>query len=354
MIVRLNSRKVIPCILATTLTVFSNVLLAAETDAGYDGFQLFIENDKFSGFKKTDQWYTNGLRLVVLPREVPFAAGQKFADIVGYQLGTGTPARFGLTFGQDIYTPRNIADPNPQPFDRPWAGWLYFGLLGQLNSAAEKMQTTAELDIGVVGPASGAKWAQTTVHRLIDAQEPAGWNNQIKNELGVVLSVRRKHRFEWVSDAAGQVDIDFIPQYGASVGNVFTNLAGGAMIRIGSNLSGFGDDRLTNAVEGSPTRRPFNVSEQLRIKEWYFFIRTEGRLVGRNIFLDGNTFSSEVPSVKRKPLVIDGSLGASVRMSSGLRLTYVHNRRSSEYKRVDERTPKGTARYGTLILAYEF
>jgi lipid A 3-O-deacylase len=240
---------------ATLLTaVMTSSAHAAENDASYDGFQLFIENDKYSGFKKTDQWYTNGLRLVVLPKEVPFRAGEQFAGMVGNRFGDGEPARFGVTLGQDIYTPKNIADPNPQPFDRPWAGWLYVGLLGQINNAKRGTQTTAELDFGVVGPASGAKWAQTTVHKLINAEEPKGWSNQLKNELGVVLSVRRKHRYALMRDQSGEVDIDLIPQYGVAVGNVFTYAAGGAMVRFGANLSGFGDDRFTHAVEGMFSR----------------------------------------------------------------------------------------------------
>jgi lipid A 3-O-deacylase len=338
--------------LSIIVVLLSDAALAAETDSSYDGFQIFIENDKYSGFKKTDQWYTNGLRLVLLPREVPFESGKQFASWVGHRFGDGESARFGLTFGQDIYTPKNISNPDPQPFDRPWAGWLYVGFLGQVNNAKRGTQVTAELDLGVVGPASGAKWAQTTVHRALKIDEPRGWDNQLKNELGIVLNVRKKHRYALVSDASGEVDLDLIPQYGIAVGNVFTYAAGGAMLRWGSNLSGFGDDRLTHTLEGKNEERPFTVSSRFGVKEWYVFARGESRLVARNIFLDGNTFRDSA-SVKRKRYVFEGSLGASIRFSGGLRATYVHNRRSQEFERTDG-TPNGTPRYGTLIFAYEF
>lgn len=332
---------------------------AAESDLQYDGFQLFVENDKYSGFKKTDQWYTNGVRLVVLPKEPPFDPLKRYAAWVGNEFGDGQPARFGFTLGQDIYTPKDISNAEPQPYDRPWAGWLYLGALGQINNARKQTQSTVEVSMGVVGPASGASRAQTFVHDLIGAQKPAGWGNQLKNELGVVVSYRHKRRWvpafgrEGGEGDGGEVHFDVIPQWGVSLGNVFTNAAVGGMVRWGQNLSGFGDDRFTNTVESSPDRRPYTVSTRFGIREWYVFARGEARAVGRNIFLDGNTVRDSA-SVDKRYLVGDFSLGASIRFSGGLRMTYAHNRRTSEFKPVDERTPNGTPRFGTLVLAYEF
>src|SRR2546430_7064985 len=39
--------------------------------------------------------------------------------------------RFGYTVGQNIYTPRNIRSSIALTYDRPYAGWLYFGMILQ-------------------------------------------------------------------------------------------------------------------------------------------------------------------------------------------------------------------------------
>ena len=53
--------------------------------------------------------------------------------------------RVGFTLGQDIYTPRDIKIADPQPWDRPWAGWTYIGALVQ--AASPDTQDTVELNI---------------------------------------------------------------------------------------------------------------------------------------------------------------------------------------------------------------
>lgn len=341
--------------LATTWLVFGGSPANAQTSessGAYDGIQIFVENDKFNLFRASDQWYTNGFRVVTLPRQVPHPLLQSYADWVGRKFGDGKPARFGLTIGQDIYTPKDITIAQAQPYDRPWAGWLYLGAIGSLN-VTPTQQHSVELDFGVVGPASGAKAVQTQWHRLINVDLPRGWHNQIKNEFGVVFHYRIKHRKVLFETVEGGVELDLIPHYGGAVGNVFTHAQAGAMLRYGRHISGFGDDRASDTVRSSGPRRPTTiVSELLRINEWYIFAKAEGKLVARNIFLDGNTFRGG-PSVDKKPFVADLGFGGSIRFGDRLRVTYTQNIRSQEFKPVD-RTPKGDHRFSSVVMAYEF
>jgi len=62
---------------------------------------------------------------------------------------------------------------------------------------------------------------------------------------------------------------------------------------------------------------------------WYVFLGTQGRAVGHNIFLDGNSVR-ESASVEKKPLVADFMVA---QRSSG-RLQYVSILPSPTYKRI--------------------
>jgi hypothetical protein len=337
------------------LTVQGAVAQTSESSGAYDGIQIFVENDKFNLFRASDQWYTNGFRVVTLPRKAPHPLLQSYADWVGNKFGDGKPARFGLTIGQDIYTPKDITITETQPYDRPWAGWLYLGAIGSLNVTSTE-QHTVELDLGVVGPASGAKAVQTQWHRLINTDLPRGWNNQIKNELGVVFHYRIKNRKVFWETPGGGVELDLIPHYGGAIGNVFAHAQGGAMLRYGRHISGLGDDRASDTVRSPapPGSRSVQtmVSELFDINEWYIFARAEGKLVARNIFLDGNTFRTG-PSVKKKAFVGDLGFGGSMRFGDRLRVTYTQTIRTQEFKAV-ENTPKGDHRFSSVVLAYEF
>ena len=82
-----------------SLVALAGSLASAQTSESssgqYDGFQLFVENDKFNLFRRSDQWYTNGVRLVLLPRCAPTGLLRRYAEWVGSEFGEGRPARFG-------------------------------------------------------------------------------------------------------------------------------------------------------------------------------------------------------------------------------------------------------------------
>jgi hypothetical protein len=46
------------------------------------------------------------------------------------------------------------------------------------------------LTVGVVGPASFAEQTQKRIHEIVNADEPRGWNTQLKNEPGVSSLVK--------------------------------------------------------------------------------------------------------------------------------------------------------------------
>ena len=224
-------------------------------------FSLYIENDKFTG---TDQHYTNGTKLnwtspdladykndERLPRwSWPYIERLPFINKPGLQRNVS------LSFGQNIYTPVDIAETKLITDDRPYAGYLYFGFAFQ--SKTERRLDTIEIDMGIIGPESLGGQTQRLVHQLINVQLPNGWENQLSTELGLSLIYERKIK-QWKYEADRGFGFDVIPHFGAALGNVYTFLNAGAEIRLGWNLpSDFGSSTIRPAGDA---HAPYNQND---------------------------------------------------------------------------------------------
>ena len=109
--------------------------------------------------------------------------------------------------GQNIFTPEDISNPNLVVNDRPYAGWLYVGI-GLIRSQIKKegftIFDTLELDLGIIDTESYAEDVQKWVHQNIsNSPQPEGWDNQLKNEPGILLNLERKWRMEMTSHIRG-------------------------------------------------------------------------------------------------------------------------------------------------------
>jgi len=300
------------------------VLLIAHAPAVYaepsGEIQIFIENDFLAG---TDHYYSNGVKVGfgaqadAWPKPV-----QNWLESVYGYLGKDKQYEQGFFLGQNIYTPRDIKNPDPQPNDRPWAGWLYAGwALQRLDTTTPVHKLdTLELNIGVIGPPALAKEVQTEWHKLIGAPEPRGWDHQLPTEPGFVLGYLRKIKI-------GDESVDMIPHAGVTVGTVMTLARAGGIVRWGKNLSGFGPDTIEPGgavLQGTHAKNP----RRPRF-EYYLFAGLDVRAVAYNAFLDGNLFRSS-PSVDREPIVYDLRVGVSVRYDT-TRISLTQIRRSEEF-----------------------
>lgn len=286
-------------------------------------FQVFIENDMLS---RTDRYYTNGIKFGGgLPYDV-------LHDLLGDMLEgpaagvldrlaprEGGEIKVGMFAGQNLYTPKSIKVSAPQPNDRPWAAWLYVG--GVAQRAKGNRLDSVELDVGMVGPAALGREVQSNWHHLIGSPQPQGWQNQIPNEPGFLVSYLAKQRI-----ARGNWEL--IPHAGATVGTVMTLARVGGLLRWGRNMSGFGPDTIEpgGAMLHAMRREVTTGASGL---EWYAFVGVDHRLVAHNIFLDGTVFRDS-PSVGRRAHVHDLSYGLSARVNS-LRVSLTRVRRSEEF-----------------------
>jgi len=262
-------------------------------------FTVIEENDYVFD---TDRHYTQGIKLAYVQADgdLPRWMSELSARIPALGF-TPRADKFGYEVGQSIYTPADISAKQAVPDDRPYAGWLYAGLILQRRGPPRGEQLTKEsfqLDIGIIGPQSLAEDAQKSFHKLGPSDTPKGWKHQLETEPGFVLKYQRSWRLS-ASDPVRRF-FDFIPQAGASLGNVNTSAQLGATLRLGWNLpDDFGAqtiDSLT-APGGGCSRTP-------KDRQWgfYLFSGVEGATVLYNAFLDGNLFR-ESQQVAKEPFV---------------------------------------------------
>jgi hypothetical protein len=170
---------------------------------------------------------------------------------------------------------------------------------------------------------------------------PEGWDNQLRNEPGLVLYYEQARPFKY-DKIFSDLDFDIVPHFGGAIGNVFTYAAAGFIVRLGSDLGDdFGPPRIRPSLPGGSYYRP------RKGINWYVFTGFQGRVVLRNIFLDGNTFSDS-HSVDKKILVGDLQAGLTLFINR-FRLSYTQIFRTKEFEGQDS----GDI-FGSLSLSYHF
>jgi hypothetical protein len=294
-----------------------------------------FENDIFSG---TDRHYTNGVMLSYLsaPNKVPDVMRAAAREIP--LIDSNGQLHYSLRLGQSMFTPKDITIESLQPEDRPYAGWTYaaLGLVSEKDNTLDEL----ELTLGIIGPSSLAEDTQDYVHVLRNNDRPKGWDHQLSNELGVNVAYSRSWRQTNPYLLFGVLESELIPHAGFSVGNVFTHGAAGATLRIGQGLDqDFGAARIRPSLPGSLFFRGS------RDFAWSAFIGAEGRVVGRNIFLDGNTFQNS-HSVDKKMVVGDIQAGISL-LWRNTRITFTSVYRSKEFENQNE-----ADRFGAISISF--
>ena len=301
---------------------------------------LSVENDSIGG--GTDQFYTSGVRFTWFNVNTPVPDMlDELADAVPtFDLNETTSTVF--TLGQNIYTPENIRIQRNQDDDRPWAAFLY-GSVG-LTTLEKNHIDELELTLGVVGPEALGEQSQKFIHRHITSSpKPRGWQNQLDFEPGIIISGQRRWPRAFHTNI-GDYRLRAEPNINVSLGNVYTYAGTGLALTFGPYQDRFQDTppRVRPAMPGSGYFETPNGKWS-----WQLFTSVDARLIGHNIFLDGNTFSSS-HSVDKKPLVGDATAGVAFTLGE-YRLSYALNARSKEFDGQD-----GKSVFGSLTLSTRF
>lgn len=297
-------------------------------DVGPSRFTLLEENDSL--YFNSDKHYTQGFRLSDLIGGSPAPGGlwDGMFDLlsIGPLFEPGGTRKTAILAGQSIFTPKNLALKPPDPKDRPYAGWIYGGVSMLQEAPDKRMLENFEIDFGMVGPGALGQLAQNTFHQFIGAQQAQGWSSQIQHEFGGMVNYERLWRFPLFGD--NSLGVDVVPELGATAGNIFTYGSAGGMLRLGKGLQAdYGPVRVRPALSGTDY---FDEAGLDNGSGWYLFVGTQGRVVGRNIFLDGNSFRPS-RSVPKKPLVADFETGVSINWSQSVRLDVAVMQRTKEF-----------------------
>ena len=307
-----------------------------------DIFSLQLENDMFGG--GTDRHFTHGTRASFLSsRQNEYSLATRAARWLPCIKCEGD-VRYGVAIGQSMFTPEDITQTALITDDRPFAGWAFatfslvrgpvqptFRALGQDSRRSRRLLAqidsleSFELTLGVVGPSSYAEQTQKTVHDIVGARNPNGWDNQLNDEPGIILSYETRWRSPFFS-VVDDFGVDVLPSVGASLGNVFTFAAASVTLRLGDDLSNdFGPPRIRPSLPGSEYYAPNDGFG------WYLFVGGGVRAVARNIFLDGNTYKDS-HRVDKRPVVFDLQAGLVLSLWGRARLSFTNIFRTREFR----------------------
>ena len=258
------------------------LFLAAGARAG-TAWMVVEENDKFSG-DNLDRYYTQGMRIC--------------------WMDTGSLRHFSL--GQEICTPDNAgAGPTP-PGDLPFSGFLY-GTIGQGYRPSPETMASAEVLLGVVGPAAMGEQMQNNFHDLIGSEIYRGWGDQMRDEPVVNLRAEARRRFDLDGPASNHWDL--IARSTANLGTARSGLTLGAQLRWGVLDDGWGHSFVRQSTAWVDPVGPGGPGTT----GWCWFADASVEVMPREYSTDG-LFFRDSRSVDGRPLVGQLGLGIQTRL----------------------------------------
>jgi hypothetical protein len=323
------------------LLSFHFILSAAqnrENDWEFKQFNFYFENDLFA---QTDYQYSSGEKVSLLyyiPHNEYSLYDLLFIDDGAYD------SYITFAIANQIFTPCDITTPEPIPDDRPYAGWTYAE--AGIHKSSQKTLQSLYLQIGAVGPASHAEDIQKFIHELTGSDLPQGWDNQLKDELGINLRYIYKIRYQQdISDTFKSV---IIPYGKAELGNISIQAIAGVTAKIGWHiLQDFGESTINT---GGDTGISTYNEHQNRLKmPWSFSLHCNlsSSAIARDIFLDGNTFRESL-SIDKKYFVFSTGAGFTARYKR-VELDYHYQKHTKHYD-----TQKVDHGFGSVTLSLLF
>jgi len=344
----------LPVMLFTTAPV-----LAARPPSKSWTFTFRLENDLFAN---TDRFYTNGIKLSWISPDMDYFRDldwlkkktdfrkwtNRLIDLLPFSNNPDMQRNIALSVGQKMFTPGDISRHDLINGDRPYAGWLYGSVA--FHNKNDRVLNTIEIQAGLIGDWSLARQTQDFIHGLRGIDKAQGWDNQLNNEFGFALIYDRKERLIRRTDFSGQWGMDLISYYGGAAGTVLTHVDAGAELRLGWNLpTDFGSALIRPAGD---TNAPADTMDPRydpsgKTFSFHVFAAATGRLVLRDIFLDGNTFSRS-HSVSRELLVGDFVIGASL-VYRKVKFSYAQVLRTKEFK-----AQQSGHNFGSISISYTY
>jgi hypothetical protein len=265
--------------------------------------RINFDNDILDG---TDRYYTNGIRFDFIS---PSLKQSPLSWCMVPYWGHGVNY-YGISIGQNMYTPYTTKVGGIHQGDRPYAAYLFLGSFKISNDPEKKFRQTSEIDLGVIGPSSFGDFVQKSFHSSVPTNnEPLGWEYQIRNDL--VLNYNLTYEKGLLSNRGIEFNLNAL----GDLGTLYTNMGGGFQFRTGRmnpyfDSYGFSGGKVNKAKGYSKFQA-------------FFFITSLGKLVGYDATLEGGMFNkSSIYTLTSKEislLTYQGTLGLTLAYA-GLRL----------------------------------
>ncbi|MBP6814095.1 MAG: lipid A deacylase LpxR family protein [Burkholderiaceae bacterium] len=274
-----------------------------------------FDNDEFAGLNRRDRWYSQAFRIHYFAAATADSwagqAARRWCDWQACAPGTDASRRWSL--GQNAYTQNDRNLPAVDPYDRPTAGWLYASGALLLESASETRML--ELQLGVIGPASGAERLQNRWHSLLGVDSVRGWSSQLRPRAGVQLQLLQERRYPLLGDR-----LDLVGRASLSIGSVSGQASVGAVLRLGDRLAGTATAAEAQAATGRIASGGL----------WSVQAGVALRGVAYDRLIDGPAFGYD-PQVRHAPWVGEVHLGATLAPMPDWHLRFALIRRSIDF-----------------------
>jgi lipid A 3-O-deacylase len=276
---------------------------------------LIINYDNDAHFK-TDWYYTQGIRAEyyapVFRRKIFNALLLKLP---------GSQSNTAVLLVNDAFTPKHIEAAGVQKGDRPFAGYFYTGFLRKSYRPETGLLLTSELNLGFLGPWSGAEPAQTSLHALLGDPVPHGWKNQIAHDVVLNYNLKLEKRLLEKKDRAG-----LYVSAATRTGTLYDDLAAGLTVCLGA----------TEAFRSNSYVPAKMVAKTHQKLQAYLFLTAEEKLVGYNATLQGGVLNRKncaytLSGKELERLVAKGGAGFGVTRQKFM-LEYAFYRTAPEFK----------------------
>ncbi|WP_299791714.1 lipid A deacylase LpxR family protein [uncultured Shewanella sp.] len=329
--------QVSKCFIGTSFLL----LISPWVDAGQ--WHLQVDNDFIF---KDDGNYTNGLVLgwesdpmqSLNDKALPI----RWQSLASFKQNDAQRA-WGVKLTQQMWTPGDIKSEAPQPYDRPYAGYL--ALESHTATYGERWAQKNWLSIGVLGPASLTEQLQKMFHKITPSSTPNGWQHQIENQLTLQLAyeidalIVRQNAFD--NAFMGQTQWELSGLSHTQVGNFRSETDLGLTLRWGTNLAeSFGRLSLHSGQLG-------NISATTKSGSWMLFARAYLGYRFNDQTIDGSLpYDSHVEVENNQAGITTGFIWTQPSWS----LAWNFN----AYTREQQSNPNNWHGYGTLIVTWRF
>jgi hypothetical protein len=267
--------------------------------------------------QKTDRYYTFGLSIDYFFSKN--GLNKSFLNKIFPHLSQNSDQYYGVNFRTAMYT-SDTAWQLSTRLDHPYGGRMTLGMTCISKQPETGRQLTTEYQLGVIGPAAQQEWLQKTAHRLMQISTPAGWAQQIPNDIALHTRMIYEHPFWNVSNTIEGTAIADL-----HVGTVMNQMGIGFRWKMGNFYANqqlglpFLDVNLNKKIHYSIAAQPS-----------VYFVGYNAMLQG-GIFLDAARRSQYISYANMNHIVSDVTFAYHLSYSN-IGLTYMYRVRSPEFK----------------------